>query len=355
MSLFDAFKSKPKNVHIVPADVTYETSTKGSILESGLAQGLAMPHSCTVGTCGTCKCKLVSGKIRELTNFAYVLTKEDLQNNYILTCQASAKTDVELEIEGFEPKRLNPPADFEARIISATDITHDIKEVKLELDQPIKFDAGQYIQLNDEGIFGARSYSFAMAPADNGDKTVSLFIRKVPEGEFTTKLFDGQLEGVSLRAHGPSGNFWMREGRGPMICVSGGSGLAPIISMLEQAIKNPPGRPCVVLFGARTQADLYGLERLAAIEKAWDGAFNFVPVLSNEPADSGWAGATGFVNTGIDAAAGHLITDEADIYMCGPPPMIDAATETLVTLGADEHRIHFDKFLDSSHGVIRQD
>lgn len=355
MSLFDVFKAKPKNVRIKPSNVEYETTTKGSILESGLAQGLAMPHSCTVGTCGTCKCKLLSGKIRELTNFAYVLTEEDLRNNYILTCQASAKTDVELEIEDFEPKRLNPPADFDAHIIATTDITHDIKEVTLALDRPIKFDAGQYIQLNDQDIFGARSYSFAMAPADNGDQTISLFIRKVPEGEFTTKLFDGKLDGAKLRAHGPSGNFWLRDGRGPMICVSGGSGLAPIISMLEQAVKNPPGRACVVLFGARTQADLYGLERLAAIEKAWDGAFSFVPVLSNEPENSGWTGATGFVNTAIETAAGHLISDEADIYMCGPPPMIDAATDTLLDLGADKHRIHFDKFLDSSHGVIRQD
>lgn len=357
MSLRNLFKFGPstKTVHISPANVEFTTPGKGSILESGLAQGLAMPHSCTVGTCGTCKCKLLKGKIREMTNFAYVLSGEDLQNGYILTCQSEAKTDVEIEIEDFEPKRLTPPGDFKARIIATTDITHDIKEVTLELDRPMHFDAGQYIQLITESVYGARSYSFAMAPGEHGNKTISLFIRKVPEGEFTGKLFAGELDGLNLKAHGPSGNFWLRDGRGPMLCISGGSGLAPIISMLEQAIKNPPGRTCIVLFGARTQADLYGLERLKAVEQKWDGAFSFVPVLSHEPENSGWQGARGFVNTAIAASAGHAIGDETDIYMCGPPPMIDAATETLVELGANSHRIHFDKFLDASHGIIRND
>jgi p-cymene monooxygenase electron transfer component len=357
VSLRNLFKLAPseKTVHISPANVEFKTSGKGSILEAGLAQGLAMPHSCTVGTCGTCKCKLLKGKIREMTNFAYVLSSEDLQNNYILTCQAAAKSDVEIQIEDFEPKRLTPPEDFEARITATRDITHDIKEVTLKLDRPMHFDAGQYIQLTTESIFGARSYSFAMAPESRGNETISLFIRKVPEGEFTGALFAGALDNVTLKAHGPSGNFWLREGRGPMLCISGGSGLAPIISMLEQAIKNPPGRTCIVLFGARTQADLYGIERLKEIEQKWDGAFNFVPVLSDEPEDSGWQGARGFVNTAIGASAGHAIGDETDIYMCGPPPMIDAATETLIELGANNHRIHFDKFLDSSHGIIRND
>lgn len=234
------FSSEEKTVHISPANIEFNTTGKISILESGLAKGLAMPHSCTVGTCGTCKCKLLNGKIRELTNFAYVLTEEDLKNNYILTCQSVAKTDVELEIEDFESKHLTPPEDFEGRIVKMVDITHDIKQVTVELDRPIHFDAGQYVQLSTHSIYGARSYSFAMAPENSGNKTISLFIRKVPGGEFTGKLFDNQLNDAPLKIHGPSGNFWLREGSGPMLCISGGSGLAPIVSMLEQAVKTLP-------------------------------------------------------------------------------------------------------------------
>jgi len=349
------FGKASRTVNIQPADMSFEASKNKSILESALSQGLAMPHSCTVGTCGTCKCKLISGKIRELTNFAYVLSEEELRNNIILTCQAVAKTDITLDVEDFEPKRLNPPADFTGKIVEQKTITHDIREVTLELDRPIKFDAGQYIQMSVDEIFGARSYSFAMPPTESGNKTISLFIRRVPEGQFTGMLFDGKLDNVEFKMHGPAGNFWLRDGKGPMICIAGGSGLAPVLSILEEAVKSPIGRPCVVLFGARTQNDLYGIERLKAIEKAWDGAFVFAPVLSHEDDSSPWQGARGFVNTAIGDVAGTYISDETDVYMCGPPPMIDAATETLIELGINEHRIHFDKFFDASHGVIRHE
>src|SRR5690606_4148964 len=106
------------------------------------------------------------------------------------------------------------------------------------------------------------------------------------------------------------GNFWLRDGKGPMICIAGGSGLAPVLSILEQAVKQPIGRPCVVLFGAITENDLYGLEMLKEIEKAWDGAFVFAPVLSHEEDGSPWQGHRRFVNTAISAVAGAYISDE---------------------------------------------
>lgn len=357
MSLLDLlnFSTAGKKISIEPAGVSFETGKHQTVLESGLAQGLAMPHSCTVGTCGTCKCKLREGKIREITNFAYVLSAEELRSNVILTCQAMAKTDLILEIEDFEPKKLHPPEDFTGRILAHKDITHDIREVTLELDRPIRFDAGQYIQISVDDIFGARSYSFAMAPEDEGNKTISLFIRKVPEGEFTGALFEGRLQNRDLQIHGPAGNFWLRDGQGPIICIAGGSGLAPVLSILEQALKSDVNRPCVVLLGARTQQDIYGIERMEAIQERWDGAFTFAPVLSHEAENSDWQGLTGFVNTAISEAAGALISNETDVYMCGPPPMIDACTDTLLSLGIDQHRIHFDKFLDASHGVVRHE
>ena len=110
-----------------------------------------------------------------------------------------------------------------------------------------------------------------------------------------------------------------------------------------------------MLFGARTQADLYCLDRIKAIEEAWDGNFTFVPVLSDEPEDSGWTGATGFVNTAIAEAAAGLLGSETQAYLCGPPPMIDAVTATLEELDILSENIHADKFLDASHGLSRQD
>lgn len=355
LSKFFHIERTPRIVEIAPSGVSFEARKNQTLLEAGLAQGLAMPHSCTVGTCGSCKCKLVSGKIRELTNFAYILEEDDLRNNYILTCQASAKENVILEIPDFEPKKLHPPENFKGRIVETSKVTHDILKVELELNRPMKFDAGQYLQLHVPQIYGARSYSFAMAPNDEGNQLIELFIRLVPQGEFTTRLFDGAMAGMELDIHGPSGNFWLREGDGPIVCIAGGSGLAPILSILEQALKNSTRRPCFVFFGARTQKDLYGLDRMKLLKEKWTDIFEFVPVLSHEPDDSDWTGHRGFVNTVITDVARNYLTPLTDIYMCGPPPMIDASIDTLKSAGIDERKVHFDKFLDASHGVSRHD
>ncbi len=355
MSLLSFFKPSSKKVTIMPAGVSFEVKPGQSILEAGLAHGYAMPHSCTVGTCGTCKCKLSEGRVRELTNFAYVLEAEELQSSVILTCQAALKSDAVINIPDFELKNLTPPEDFDGQIVATEELTHDTRKVTLSLDRPIHFDAGQYVQVHHEDIFGARSYSFAMPPAAEGCREIELFIRHVPGGEFTGMLFEGKLEGQKVAVHGPSGNFWLRDGRGPIICVGGGSGLAPIVSLLEQAAKQPHGRPCVMFFGARTQADLYCLDRINKIAENWDGAFQFVPVLSHEPEDSDWQGLRGFVNTAIETAAKQYLSSDTQVYLCGPPPMIDAVTETVLQLEIEEKNIHADKFLDASHGISRQD
>lgn len=355
MSLLSFLKPSSKKVTIQPAGVTFEVKPGQSILEAGLSHGYAMPHSCTVGTCGTCKCKLDDGKIRELTNFAYVLEADELQSNMILTCQSALKSDAVIHIPDFELKQLHPPEDYDGEIIATEDLTHDTKKLTIRLDRPIWFDAGQYVQVHSTEIYGARSYSFALPPAEDGCRDIELFIRHVPGGEFTGMLFEGRLEGAKVGIHGPSGNFWLRDGRDPIICVGGGSGLAPIVSLLEQAAKTPHGRPCVMLFGARTQADLYCLDRINKIGEAWDGAFQFVPVLSHEPEDSDWQGLRGFVNTAIETAAGQYLSADTQVYLCGPPPMIDAVTDTVKELGIAEKNIHADKFLDASHGLSRQD
>lgn len=338
-----------------PSGITFEVGRSQSILEAALAQGIAFPHSCTVGTCGSCKCRLVSGKIREITNFGYVLSAEELQGDVILACQAAARTDVELDVPDLSTHRLHPSGDFTGELAATEDLTHDIKRVTLRLDRPIEFDGGQYAHLAVDEVFGARAYSFAVPPIEGGRDEVSFFIRHVPGGVFTDLLFSGGLEGKTIKVHGPSGNFWLRESRAPMICIAGGSGLAPLVSMLEDAVARNVGRPCVVLFGARTRADLYALDTLDAIGRGWNGAFTFVPVLSDEPADSDWDGARGLVTEHIVAHAKALASDETEAYLCGPPPMIDAALPALEGLGVNAHDVHFDKFLDGSHGLARQD
>ncbi|MCB1745703.1 MAG: 2Fe-2S iron-sulfur cluster binding domain-containing protein [Gammaproteobacteria bacterium] len=347
-----------KSAHTVtarPSGVSFEVRANQSILEAALAQGIAFPHSCTVGTCGSCKCRLKSGRIREITNFGYVLSAAELQGDVILACQAAPKTDLELEVAGLASKRLHPAGDFTGRITAQDALTPDIRRVTLRLDRPLHFDAGQYVQLAVPEVFGARAYSLAIPPHADGCGEIALFIRHVPGGAFTDLLFDGRLDDVELRVHGPSGNFWLRESRAPMLCVAGGSGLAPLLSLLEDAAARDVGRPCVVLFGARTQADLYAQDAIAAVGERWNGAFSFVPVLSDEPASSDWAGARGLVTAHIAASFTAFTAPDAEAYLCGPPPMIDAAEPVLRELGIAAENTHCDRFLDGSHGLARQE
>ncbi len=345
----------PRTVSTTPTGVKFVVQPGQSVLEAALAQGIAFPHSCTVGTCGSCKCKLVSGKIREIANFAYVLSAEELQGGIILACQAAPRSDLTLEVAGLSDRHLTPPGDFTGTVIETVDLTHDIKRVAVALDRPLAFDAGQYAHLSAEGVWGARAYSFANPPRSGGCERLTFFIRHVPGGLFTDLLFSGGLTGKTLKIHGPSGNFWLRESRAPLLAIAGGSGLAPLVSMLQDAAARNVGRPCLVLFGARTQADLYAREEFAALGQQWNGAFKFVPVLSDEPTNTDWTGDRGFVTARIAAYAKDYAGADAEAYLCGPPPMIDAALPLLRELGLHDDNLHFDKFLDGSHGLHRQE
>ncbi len=337
-----------------PSGRQFEVNSGQSILEAALAQGIAFPHSCTVGTCGSCKCKLLSGKIREIANFAYVLDADELRAGIILACQAAAKSDLTLEVPGLSDKRLQPAGDFVGTLTALRDLTHDIKRCTLSLDRPLHFDAGQYVQLSTADVWGARAYSLAVPPLAEGNLEISFFIRQVPGGAFTDWLFTGAPLGRIFKVHGPAGNFWLRESRAPMICIAGGSGLAPLMAILQDAAVRQVGRPCVVLFGARTEADLYQLDELAEIKRNWNGAFTFIPVLSNEPPTSHWTGERGLVTERIAAHVEGLAGRDSEAYLCGPPPMIDAALPYLAELGFQPSNIHCDRFLDGSHGLQRQ-
>ncbi|MET0546737.1 MAG: 2Fe-2S iron-sulfur cluster-binding protein, partial [Caulobacterales bacterium] len=168
LSFKSLFGPRTSRVSLKPSGVSFDAKSNMSILEAALAQGIAFPHSCTVGTCGSCKCKLKEGKIRELTDFAYILSGEELRGGIVLACQAAPRGDVVLEIEGVENRHLHPAGDFKGRIVETKNLTHDVKSVRVQLDKAIEFDAGQYAAIDVPGIFGKRAYSFANTPKSNG-------------------------------------------------------------------------------------------------------------------------------------------------------------------------------------------
>jgi NAD(P)H-flavin reductase len=310
-------------------DVTVEPGE--TLLQAALREGVEFPNSCRVGGCGACKCRVTRGEVRELTETGYLLTEEELAERTILACQSTPLTDVEISVDLPDP--------IPGEVVAQTRLTHDITRLDVQLERPLAHKAGQFANVSIDALPDhTRSYSFAAPPSADG--RVSFFIRKVPGGRFSTLVNDEDVVGAKVTVEGPAGAFWLRGSRAPLVFVAGGSGLAPILAILQQAAAEGVARPTTVLFGARTQADLYGLSELARVAATWDAPFDVVPVLSDEPADSDWGGARGLVTAHMPR---HL-TAQTHAYLCGPPAMVDAAQVPLRDAGVPAEHIHFDRF-----------
>ena len=332
------------------ADTTHELKLVGKkkLLDAALEAGLDWPHDCRVGSCGECRCKLLSGKIKPLTDFSYTLSPEDIQQGTILACQSILKSDVSVAVE-LGSADINVQQ-VDARIQSVQQLTHDILEIEVALPERTFAGAvaGQYFEVMFAGLPEPRSYSLARCPDAQGSSLLTFVIRHIPGGAFTDWLFESDRSGANLSVKGPFGQFYLREARQRMICIAGGSGLAPIIALVEAGIAASREEECVVLFGARAQRDLYYLDRLSELGEQWRGRFELVPVLSDEPPDSDWQGARGLVTDYVTQAFEQAGAAFDHAYLCGPPPMVDASIDVLKRLGVSEAAIYFDKFLDAS-------
>ncbi len=342
---------KPKEVVVEPYGSRFEMESNQTILEAALKNGVPFPHNCTVGTCGSCKSKLKAGRVNALCDFGYTLSHQEIAAGYILACQAVPKDPETIVSVDSALADAPPPENFAGKITATESLTHDILKVTIELDRPMKFVAGQYANIKAPGFPRARNYSFADAPEREGMKKLSFFIRKVPGGEFTEALFAGKLNDLALEVEGPVGHFHLSPNATPMICIAGGSGVAPLLSILENARRTRVKRPCAVLFGARTQADLYAVEQIQSIAGDWQDKFVFMPVLSHEPADSSWKGARGLVTQFITDTLPDIDWSTAEGYMCGPPGMIDAGISSMTEQGMKLDAIFYDKFTDASHSA----
>lgn len=339
---------EPRIVEVSPLAARFEVASGETILEAALSHNIPLPHNCTVGTCGTCKCKLIEGKVSALTDFGYALSAHEIGAGYILSCQATPKLPItRIRLDRPEATQISAET-FSGRLVDFNLLTNDIAEVLVELDRPIAFLAGQHANLSALGLSRARQYSFADAPGTDV-RQLRFLIRKVPGGTFTTMLFSGELKSAELQVKGPFGSFHLPLSDRPMICIAGGSGLAPILSILHDALRRNITRRCALLFGARTQSDLYLLEEIASIQERWGEAFQFMPVLSHEPADSSWKGARGLVTQFTADAMSVEDLRRAQGFMCGPPGMIDAGIAAMVELGISLDDIYYDKFTDESH------
>jgi NAD(P)H-flavin reductase/ferredoxin len=321
-------------VQINGRPITVEPSE--TLLQAALRNGIAFPYSCRVGGCGSCRCKLTEGKVKELTETGYLLSAAELDQGYILACQSVPRTDVSIEVD--LPEQASR-ATSRGLVVEQQKLTHDITRLTVQLAEALPYRAGQFADLTIDGLAGVvRSYSFA-SPASKDGK-VSFFVRRVPGGRFSSLVNDEDILGRSVQLEGPGGDFWLRPGDAPLLLVAGGSGLAPLIAILEQALADGVSRPATLVFGAREQKDLYALEQIEAIARAWRGEFRFVPVLSAASDDATWTGQRGLVTASLPA----LVQPGSDAYLCGPPAMIEASVALLVERGVARERIRSDSF-----------
>ena len=317
-----------------------------TLLEAALRQGVAFPNSCRVGGCATCKCRVTAGRVQERTESAYVLSAPEVAAGFVLGCQAVPLTDVSVEVEA-------PAAEatrrVTGRIVAQTALTHDIAQIELELDAPLPYRAGQNALLTLDAMPDVtRSYSFASPPGDG--QQAQFFVRRVAGGALSTRLTTPGVVGEAVTLEGPVGDLWLRPHDAPLLCVAGGSGLAPLLAMLEHAAEARVARDVTLVFGARTAQDLYAHDRLDALAARWLGRFKVVRVLSAEPDDSTWRGARGRVTDYL----GEALPPDTHAYLCGPPAMVDAAHARLLSAGLDEARVHCDRFVTQADVAPRE-
>ena len=346
--------SETYSVRLEPVGVEFEVEEGETVLNAAFRQGISLPHGCKEGQCSACKCNLVEGEVDLLKYSTFALSDGERENGGILLCRAIAQDDLVIDLLNFDEELLSKSIavkDFAGRISAKESLTHDIRSIEIDLETPMKFWAGQYVDITvrtKDGEEITRSFSMANTP-DQG-KSLKFIIKKYPAGKFSGELDAGGIEvGAAVTVRGPYGSCFRRENRtGPMILVAAGSGMSPIWSILNDHIASGEDRPVYFFYGARTRDDLFYLDNIAAITDVHP-AITFIPVLSHADGDADWQGANGFVHQVVGSELKRLgIEGDADAYACGPPPMIDALQPVLFMQDFDPDRTHFDKFTTST-------
>ncbi len=310
-----------------------------TLLEAALADGIAYPHGCRSGRCGSCKSRLVSGAVDLLDHSRFALSDEEKAQGLILACRAIPRTDAIVAwLGGDEETASHPRRRLNCRVTAIADATHDIKHVQLvvEAADPLAFSAGQYARLTFPGA-PTRDYSMASGP---GERELEFHIRRVPGGAATQRIHALLKLGDTVWVEGPFGSSYLREQHaGPILCVAGGSGLAPIKGIVESAIAGGMKQPIHAYFGARSDRDLYLVDHFEGLAQRHPN-LSFTPVLSDAPLETRWR--TGLVT---DVFAKDLQDlDGWKAYVAGPPPMVEAAMQFSAARGLRSEDLHSDVF-----------
>ncbi len=336
-------------VTIEPTGDVIEVEEGQTILDAALRQGVWLPFACGHGTCATCKCQVVEGDVEIGNASPFALMDMERDEGKILACCAIPESDLVIEADiDVDPDFAGYPVqDYRATVREIRDLSPTIKGIVFDLDGEMAFQAGQYINLQLPGVEGSRAFSLANKPSDNTQ--MELHVRLVPGGAGTTYLHEQLNVGDTIDASGPYGQFFTRKSdTKDVIFIAGGSGLSSPQSMILEMIEEGDQRQIYLFQGARNVAELYNRELFEELASTHEN-FHYIPALNApEPGDD-WQGFTGFVH---DAANSYFDGrfDGHKAYLCGPPPMIDAAITTLMQGRLFERDIHMERFYTAADG-----
>jgi len=309
-----------------------------TILDALSAQKIFVPSACGgKANCGLCKVTVNKGGGDIKPTEEPWLSAEDKKNNVRLSCQIKVRGEVDVEI----PESMLSAEEFKTRVRHIEDLTHDIKLVRFQLIEPTEMDfkPGQYCQIKVPGIESIRAYSIASPAYEKNE--LEFIIRYVPKGEATTFVHKAMENGDPITITGPYGDFYLRDTEKPAVFIAGGSGKAPIRSILYQMKKDGFNKKVRYFFGAKSKKDLYYTEEMRKLEEEFDN-FEYIPALSHPEEDDKWEGETGLITDVLDRMTGDLKDHEA--YLCGSPGMLDACIEVLKKHDIPEDNVFFDKF-----------
>jgi CDP-4-dehydro-6-deoxyglucose reductase, E3 len=338
-------------VRIEPHGRTLLVGAEQPVLEAALAAGLNLPHSCKSGHCSSCRARLVAGEIRYPSGRPPGITLEEERSGQILLCQARAQSDLTVEA-----RLIASVADVEiktlpCRIAALTPLAPDVMQVLLRLPavERLRFHPGQYL---DVLLPGGRRRSFSIASPPQDSNLLELHVRRVSGGGFTERLFgsgapqsstiDARLTvGSLLRIEGPIGQFSYRDGPGPVLMIAGGTGFAPLKSMLRHALETGTGRDIHLYWGARHAHDIYEQARVLEWVQRHP-RLSFTAVLSEPTATEAAHSRAGLVHEAV--LADHPELGGFEVYAAGPPAMIEAIRASFPRHGLPAGRLYFDSF-----------
>jgi CDP-4-dehydro-6-deoxyglucose reductase, E3 len=346
------------SVRIEPHARTLRVGAGQAVLEAALAAGLNLPHSCKSGHCGSCRARLIAGEIRYPGGRPLGISAEEERSGHVLLCQARARSDLVVQA-----RLIAAVADVEiktlpCRIARLTPLAPDVLQVMLRLPavERLRFHAGQYL---DVLLEGGRRRSFSIASPPHDSELIELHVRRVSGGGFTARLFGGAAAGADaaaiavgslLRIEGPVGQFSYRDGAGPLLMIAGGTGFAPLKSMLRHILESGIRRDIHLYWGARQASDVY--EQALVLE--WVRRYpqlKFTAVLSEASAAQGSHTRSGWVHEAV--LADHPDLAGLEVYAAGPPAMIEAIRVSFPRHGLAVERLYFDSF-DYAPDVTRR-